>query len=208
MWRNITKELRGEKGVQVLLRDARGRIQGQYQHGIYDRRPVAGKDLTLSIDANLQALGERLLEGKMGSIVAIEPSTGEVLCMVSAPSYDPRIMVGRSRSKNHRLLSRDAWKPLLNRSIMGMYPPGSTFKTSQALTYITRRNSYAVDGISLPPRILLPRTSRRMPLPFFSNIPCGGYLHILQRILLLGTLLYDWQSCQVSHRGGRHEHVA
>ena len=131
------KELRGEKGVQVLLRDARGRIQGQYQHGIYDRRPVAGKDLTLSIDANLQALGERLLEGKMGSIVAIEPSTGEVLCMVSAPSYDPRIMVGRSRSKNHRLLSRDAWKPLLNRSIMGMYPPGSTFKTSQALTYLT-----------------------------------------------------------------------
>lgn len=65
------KELRGEKGVQVLLRDARGRIQGQYQHGIYDRRPVAGKDLTLSIDANLQALGERLLEGKMGSLLSL-----------------------------------------------------------------------------------------------------------------------------------------
>ncbi len=131
------KELRGEKGVQILLRDARGRIQGKYMNGKYDRRPVAGKDLTLAIDAKLQALGERLMEGKIGSIVAIDPRTGEVLCMVSAPSYDPRIMVGRSRSKNHRLLSKDAWKPLLNRSIMGMYPPGSTFKTSQALTYMT-----------------------------------------------------------------------
>ena len=131
------KELRGEKGVQILLRDARGRIQGQYQNGKYDRRPIAGKDLTLSIDIKLQALGERLLEGKIGSIVAIEPNTGEVLCMVSSPSYDPRIMVGRMRGKNHKLLQHDAWKPLLNRSIMGMYPPGSTFKTSQALTYLT-----------------------------------------------------------------------
>ena len=131
------KELRGEKGVQILLRDARGRIQGNYQNGKYDRKPVAGKDLTLSIDLNLQALGERLLEGKIGSIVAIEPKTGEVLAMVSSPTYDPRIMVGRARGKNHRLLQQDLWKPLLNRSIMGLYPPGSTFKTSQALTYLT-----------------------------------------------------------------------
>lgn len=77
------------------------------------------------------------MEGKIGSIVALDPRTGEVLCMVSAPSYDPRIMVGRARAKNHRALAKDAWKPLLNRSIMGMYPPGSTFKTSQALTYMT-----------------------------------------------------------------------
>ena len=131
------KELRGEKGVEILLRDARGRIQGKYQNGKYDRRPVAGKDLTLSIDLNLQALGERLLEGKMGSIVAIEPKTGEVLAMVSSPTYDPRIMVGRQRGKNHRMLQHDLWKPLLNRSIMGMYPPGSTFKTTQALTFLT-----------------------------------------------------------------------
>ena len=135
--KSYEKLLRGEKGVQILLRDARGRIQGRYMNGMYDRRPVAGKDLTLGIDEKLQALGERLMEGKMGSIVAIDPATGEILAMVSAPSYDPRILVGRSRSKNHRLLSKDAWKPLLNRSIMGMYPPGSTFKTSQALTYMT-----------------------------------------------------------------------
>ena len=135
--RYYEKQLRGEKGVQILLRDAHGRIKGKYQNGMYDSRPVAGKDLTLSLDIKLQALGERLLEGKIGSIVAIEPATGEVLCMVSSPTYDPRLMVGRQRGKNHKILAANVWKPLLNRSIMGQYPPGSTFKTSQALTYMT-----------------------------------------------------------------------
>lgn len=129
--------LRGEKGVQILLRDAHGRIQGSYMNGELDRPPVPGKNLTLGMDVELQALGERLLEGKLGSIVAIEPKTGEVLCMVSSPAYDPRMMVGRQRSKSHRLLSQDSWKPLLNRSIMGTYPPGSTFKTTQALTFLS-----------------------------------------------------------------------
>ena len=135
--RSYEKLLRGEKGVQILLRDAHGRIQGSYQNGRFDHRPVAGKDLTLSLDIKLQALGERLMEGKIGSIVAIEPSTGEVLCMVSSPTYDPRVMVGRQRGKNHLTLSRNIRKPLLNRSIMGQYPPGSTFKTSQGLTYMS-----------------------------------------------------------------------
>ena len=135
--RSYEKQLRGEKGVQILLRDAHGRIKGNYQNGALDRRPVPGKNLTLGIDYKLQALGERLMEGKIGSIVAIEPQTGEVLCMVSSPTYDPRIMVGRKRSKSHRILSQDTWKPLLNRSIMGQYPPGSTFKTTQGLTFLT-----------------------------------------------------------------------
>lgn len=135
--RAYEQQLRGEKGVQILLRDARGRIQGKYMNGAYDRQPVAGKDLTLSIDVDLQALGERLLEGKIGAIVAIEPSTGEVLAMVSSPTYDPRIMVGKQRGRSHRDLSLNPWKPLLNRCIMGQYPPGSTFKTSQALTFLT-----------------------------------------------------------------------
>ena len=135
--RSYEKYLRGEKGVQILLRDAHGRIQGSYRHGELDHSPVPGKNLTLGIDLKLQALGERLLEGKIGSVVAIEPKTGEVLCMVSSPSYDPRIMVGRKRSKSQRELGLDAWKPLLNRSIMGQYPPGSTFKTTQALTFLT-----------------------------------------------------------------------
>ena len=135
--RSYEKALRGEKGIQILLRDAHGRVQGRYMNGVLDHRAKPGKNLTLGVDAELQQLGERLLEGKIGSIVAIEPSTGEVLCMVSSPSYDPRMMVGRQRSKNHRLLSQDSWKPLLNRSIMGQYPPGSTFKTTQGLTFMT-----------------------------------------------------------------------
>ena len=135
--RYYEKYLRGEKGVQILLRDAHGRIQGSYKDGELDRPPVPGKNLTLGIDIDLQALGERLLEGKIGSIVAIEPKTGEVLCMVSSPTYDPRMMVGRQRSKSHIELSRNSWKPLLNRSIMGQYPPGSTFKTTQALTFLS-----------------------------------------------------------------------
>ncbi|MCR5680365.1 MAG: penicillin-binding protein 2 [Prevotella sp.] len=135
--RSYEKQLRGVKGVQILLRDAHGRIQGSYMNGAYDQKPVPGKNLTLAIDKELQALGERLLEGKIGSIVAIEPKTGEVLCMVSSPTYDPRVMVGRQRSKSQRELGLDPWKPLLNRSIMGQYPPGSTFKTTQGLTFLT-----------------------------------------------------------------------
>ena len=135
--RSYEKQLRGEKGVQILLRDAHGRIQGRYRNGALDRRPKPGKNLTLAIDYKLQALGERLMRGKIGSIVAIDPQTGEVLCMVSSPTYDPRRMVGRQRSKNHLELSRNVWKPLLNRSIMGLYPPGSTFKTSQGLTFLS-----------------------------------------------------------------------
>ncbi|MBQ9294902.1 MAG: penicillin-binding protein 2 [Bacteroidaceae bacterium] len=128
--------LRGEKGMEILLRDARGRIKGRYQKGKFDEAPIPGRNLTMSIDLDLQALGERLMKGKLGSIVAIEPSTGEVLCMVSSPTYDPRLMVGRQRGKSQKMLAQDARKPLLNRAIMGQYPPGSTFKTSQALTFL------------------------------------------------------------------------
>jgi len=135
--RSYEKELRGEKGVEILLRDAHGRIQSKYQNGQFDRRPVAGRNLTLSIDIELQALGERLMQGKRGSIVAIEPSTGEVLCLVSAPSYDPRLMIGKQRGKNHAMMAQDKNKPMLNRAIQGQYPPGSTFKTSQGLTFLS-----------------------------------------------------------------------
>lgn len=128
--------LRGEKGVEVLLRDAHGRIQGHYMDGQLDRPSIPGKNLTLGIDIDLQMLGERLLQHKIGAIVAIEPSTGEILCMVSSPSFDPHILIGRQRGKNHRLLQLDKRKPLLNRAIMGAYPPGSTFKTTQGLTFL------------------------------------------------------------------------
>ena len=134
--RSYEKQLRGVKGSEILLRDVHGRIKGRYQDGKFDVKPIPGKNLTLSIDLELQKLGERLMQNKLGAIVAIEPATGEILCMVSSPTFDPRTMVGRQRGKRHRQLSNDPMKPLLNRAIMGQYPPGSTFKTSQALTFL------------------------------------------------------------------------
>lgn len=149
--RSYEEQLRGEKGVEIMLRDVHGRIQGRYMDGAMDIPSTPGKNLKLGLDIRLQALGERLLEGKIGSIVAIEPKTGEVLCMVSAPSFDPRLMTGRQRGANQLELSRDGWKPLLNRAIMGTYPPGSTFKTSQALTFleegiVTEHTAYPCHG--------------------------------------------------------------
>lgn len=134
--RSYEEALRGVKGTEILLRDARGRIKGHYQDGKFDQAPQPGRNLTLSIDAELQALGEELMQGKKGSIVAIEPKTGEILCMVSSPAYDPRLLVGRQRAAGYRTLGADPNKPLINRAIQGQYPPGSTFKTGQALTFL------------------------------------------------------------------------
>jgi penicillin-binding protein 2 len=129
------KYLRGQKGVEVLLRDAHGRIQGKYEDGIHDVASVAGKNLTLSIDIELQAYGEMLMRDKVGSIAAIDPSTGEILSLVSSPSYDPSILVGRERSKNYRELENNPLKPLFDRPMMARYPPGSTFKTANAAVF-------------------------------------------------------------------------
>ncbi|MDR2843830.1 MAG: penicillin-binding protein 2 [Candidatus Symbiothrix sp.] len=128
--------LRGEKGVEILLRDAHGRIKGKYEDGIYDVDPVSGKDLTLSIDMDLQAYGEELMKNKSGSILMIEPKTGEILCMVSSPTYDPASLVGRQFGEAFSVLAQDPYKPLLNRAMNGTYPPGSTFKPAQALTFL------------------------------------------------------------------------
>ena len=134
--KSYEKYLRGEKGVEILLRDAHGRIQGHYMDGKLDKPSVPGKNLKLGIDIDLQLLGERLMQNKIGSIVAIEPKTGEILCMVSSPTFDPHLLIGRQRGRNHNMLQQDKQKPLLNRAIMGTYPPGSTFKTAQALTFL------------------------------------------------------------------------
>jgi penicillin-binding protein 2 len=130
------RDLRGEKGVEILLRDAHGRIKGLYADGAHDIAAVPGKDISLSIDIELQAYGEKLMHNKIGSIVMIDPSTGEILCMVSAPTYDPHLLTGRHRGRNHDILARDLHKPLFDRSIMGTYPPGSTFKPAQGLIFL------------------------------------------------------------------------
>ena len=127
--------LRGVKGQEILIRDAHGRIKGRYENGAKDVAPVSGKDLKLSIDINLQEYGEKLMQGKIGAIVAIEPATGEILALVSSPTYNPKELVGRERGKNYRALVNDPYKPLYDRSIMAAYPPGSTFKPTQGLIF-------------------------------------------------------------------------
>ena len=134
--KSYEKYLRGEKGLEILLRDSKGRIKGEYENGIYNEAPVSGKNLTLSIDAELQAYGEYLMQNKIGAIVAIEPSSGEVLALVSAPTYKPSTLVGRERGKNYAKLVSNKYKPLYDRTIMGVYPPGSTFKPTQSLIFM------------------------------------------------------------------------
>ncbi len=125
--------LRGRKGKEILMRDARGRIHGKYEEGTKDVDPISGRDLTLSLDMRLQEYAESLMVNKIGAIVAIEPATGEILAMVSSPTYDPGLLAGRQRGKNYSELVKDPFKPLFDRALMGAYPPGSTFKPAQGL---------------------------------------------------------------------------
>ena len=207
------KQLRGEKGVEILLRDARGRIKGKYQNGKFDHAPIPGRNLTLSIDLELQQLGEELMKGKLGSIVAIEPSTGEVLCMVSSPTYDPRLLLGRQRGQNHKLLSADPHLPLLNRAIMGTYPPGSTFKTSQALTFleegiITPQTAYSCNHGFHYKGMKVGCHGHGSPLPLVPAIgtSCNGYFcwglyHMLSNRSKYATIqeaMTTWKDYMVS----------
>lgn len=125
--------LRGEKGVRVMVKDSRTVIQGAYMDGQYDRAAVAGKSITTTIDFRLQAFAEELLKDKVGAVVAIEPSTGEILVMASSPTFNPDDLVGNDRSRNIAKLDNDILRPQFNRAIKSKYPPGSTFKLVQGL---------------------------------------------------------------------------
>jgi len=127
------KELRGKRGVKIYLVDVYSRIKGSYANGSRDTLAVQGADITSGIDLDLQEYGELLMKNKRGSIVAIEPKTGEVLTLVSSPNYDPGLLVGRIRSDNFANLSADTLNPLFNRALMASYPPGSTFKPINGL---------------------------------------------------------------------------
>ena len=127
------KELRGSQGVEYVIRDVWNAPKGSYQNGKYDSTAVNGKDLELTIENELQKYAEQLMQNKKGSIVAIEPGTGEILALVSSPYYDPNLLIGRSRSPNFNRMYKDPNKPLFDRSLLAEYPPGSTFKLLNAL---------------------------------------------------------------------------
>ena len=132
--KSYEEELRGKKGKRMVLVDVNNREQGPYKDGKADVAAVAGQNLWSTLDLKLQEYGEKLLQGKKGSIVAIEPATGEILCIVSMPSYDPNLLVGKDRGKNYAALNQDLDNtPLFNRALKACYPPGSTFKLANGL---------------------------------------------------------------------------
>jgi penicillin-binding protein 2 len=131
--RGYEKVLMGQRGVKRYIRDNKNRIQGPYENGTYDTSAIAGRNLYSSIDIQLQLLAEKLLQNKIGSAVAIDPRTGGILAMATAPSYDPSMLTGSQRRKNFGRLILDTARPLLNRAIKGQYPPGSTYKPLSAL---------------------------------------------------------------------------
>ncbi len=161
--RTYEKELRGIKGMKIRMVDVHNRDVGSFEKGAYDTAAVMGSDLYTGIDLDLQEYGEQLLANKKGSAIAIEPQTGEILCFISSPTYDPNLLVGRVRSKNFAQLNNDSiTKPLYNRAIMGLYPPGSTFKM-------------AVDLVGLQMGVITPNTYFSCQGPESWPIKCTHY---------------------------------
>ena len=154
--RTYEQRLRGTKGVEVIMRDSRGRIQGSYHDGEEDVEAITGTDLHLSLDIHLQELAEHCLQGKVGSVVALEPATGEILALASSPTWNPEILVGKQRSAQYNRLLNDPTKPLFNRALQATYPPGSTFKTIQSVVClqeggITPETKYPCNGPASTP---------------------------------------------------------
>lgn len=135
--RSYEKVLMGQRGVQLYIRDNLSRIQGSYENGMFDTAETAGKNLYLSLDIELQQLGEKLMSNKVGSIVAIDPKTGGILCMVSSPTYNPNSLTGPDRRKNFSQMYTDPRLPLINRAVNASYSPGSTFKTVVGIVGLT-----------------------------------------------------------------------
>lgn len=185
--------LRGSKGAEILIRDVHGRIQGRYDDGAQDIAPISGKNLKLALDYELQQYAESLMVNKIGAIVAIEPETGEILCMVSSPTYDPLLMVGRQRGENYNLLRHDPLKPLFDRALMGAYPPGSTFKPSQGLILlqegiINENTTYPCYGGFISGGLRVGCHSHGSPLPLKPALQtscnayfCWGFKNMIDR---------------------------
>ena len=169
MEKQYEEKIRGRRGLRIEMVDVHNRTKGKFMNGEYDTAAVAGKDLYISIDAALQQYGEKLMQNKKGSIVAIDPKTGEILTLVSKPDYDPNILVGRIRSENYRKLNADTLKPLFNRALMANYPPGSTFKLLNALIGLQEDVLGPNTLYSCRRRLLFQRLSHGMSCSSFSG---------------------------------------
>lgn len=163
------KELRGVKGVKFIQKDRLNRDIGPYKNGEKDTIPIAGKNITITIDSKLQAYGEYLMQNKVGGIVAIEPSTGEILSLVSAPSYNPNLLVGRERSRNYNKLNNDSIHlPLIDKGLLRMHEPGSPFKSLIALTALQEGVINESTSVTCNHGYVYGRNNRKM------GCHCGG----------------------------------
>jgi penicillin-binding protein 2 len=179
------KELRGVKGIKYKMVNVRGIDKGSFKDGDYDTASVAGSNLTSTIDLELQQYGEKLMAGKVGSVVAIEPKTGEILAMISAPTYDPNLLAGSKFGSNFGVLNKDENMPLFNRPIMATYPPGSIFKIVQSLIglqmgVLTPNTTYACN------RSLVACHNHPSPVNLFGAIrnSCNPYYHQAYRAMI------------------------
>lgn len=187
-------KLRGQKGVKLLLKDVHNNIKGSFNDGKFDIKSKPGKDLQSSIDIFLQNYGESLMKNKRGSIVALEPSTGEILCLVSSPNYDPNILVGRKRSENYLILNEDTTnKPLFNRASLAQYPPGSTFKLINALIGLQEKVIYSGSKFNCDEGYVYGEEKRKMkchphrsPLNLIESISnsCNAYFCNVYRAII------------------------
>lgn len=174
------KELRGGKGLQLVMVDVFNREKGSYQDGKFDTLAVEGNNLFLTIDTDLQLYGEKLMANKKGSIVAIEPKSGEILAMVSSPAYDPNLLIGRIRTQNFQKLSSDTLEPLFNRPVAAQYPPGSTFKPVNALVGLQEgvlrpSTKYSCNGTSASPIVCSHDHESPLPLNGAIEQSCNPY---------------------------------
>ncbi|MBC8266005.1 MAG: penicillin-binding protein 2 [Flavobacteriales bacterium] len=140
------KLLRGEKGMELVLVDVHNSKKGKFNEGRYDTNSVSGANITTTIDADLQKYGEQLMQNKIGSIVAIEPSSGEILSLISSPTYNPNVLTGRKRTEKFKALLEDGNKPLFNRALLGQYAPGSTFKLINGLIALQEKTLKVYDN--------------------------------------------------------------
>ena len=210
--RTYEKELRGKKGVEILMRDSRGRIQGAYQDGKLDKEAVTGEDLHLGLDIKTQQLAEILMQGKVGSVVAIEPKSGEILALVSSPNWDPRSLVGQERSKNYQALLNDPHKPLMNRATQAQYSPGSTFKILQALAglqegAITPRTQYVCNGQGSKPIRCTHDHGSPVSLEEGIEQSCNPYFWAMYRDLLQQDGYSDDNAAFKQHYQTWREHI-
>ena len=212
----MEKELRGEKGYHILLRDSRNRLQSSYLDGREDKPAVPGNNIVSTIDAHLQQYGQQLMEGKVGSVVAIEPSTGEILAMVSSPGIDVDVLA--HIGEHYDSLSRDPRKPMFNRTVMASYPPGSVFKLVNGLIGLQEGVLKPSDRYPCNMGYWYTRTRRlgchahSSPLDFESAIAtsCNGYFcYVLKNILengkyaSIGEALDKWDEYVRSFGFGR-----